>query len=324
MEPPEGLLTENAGNGIHVIDTLYLSRRRFACCYLFVDNGEAAVIETNTNQAVPRILSTMDRLGVQPGQVRYVFLTHIHLDHAGGAGELMRRLPRARLVLHPRGRRHLIDPGKLIESVRQVYGEEKYRELYGDILPVEKERIITAQDHQVIKVGSRELLLLESPGHARHHIVIFDRATRSLFSGDAFGLAYPRFNPDGRRLVFPSTSPTQFDPQAAKESFQKIVDLKPVRVLHTHFSTNGNIEESHRQLCDWIDFSVDITRKRYQEGYRDDALDKVLREDIWANFERKIKESRGTAVTGEEREFLALDTELNAKGLALYIQKLNS
>ena len=324
MELKKELQTKEVAEGIHQVETHYLNREKFACCYLLEDGGEAAVIETNTNNAVPYILAAIDKAGLDRKQVKYVIVTHIHLDHAGGSGELLRHLPEAKFVLHPRGKRHMINPEKLIESVKQVYGEEKYREYYGEIVPVEKNRVITVEDGDTVTVGGRELLMLDTPGHARHHIIIFDKKTRSVFSGDAFGIGYPRYYPEKPGLVFPSTSPTQFDPETALETLGRILDLEPERVLRTHFGSIENIAGNVRALSDWIEFAVDIANKRYNEGLRDEKLAAALEQDIWAQYEKKLKNEAGTDMDEDEREFLFIDAGLNAQGLAHYITKLNS
>jgi glyoxylase-like metal-dependent hydrolase (beta-lactamase superfamily II) len=317
---------EPVGDGIYVVETYYLDRTGFACCYVLEDGGEAAVIETNTNYAVPRVLGTLDRLGIPREQVKYVIITHIHLDHAGGTGELMKNLPAAELVVHPRGRKHMIDPEKLIKSVKQVYGEAKYKELYGDIIPVPKERVKTTNDGDTLRVGSRELRMLDTPGHAKHHNIVFDNKTASVFSGDNFGIGYPRldFGTGASRLVFPSTAPTQFEPEKALETYDRIVDLRPSRVLLTHYGALEDAAGAHAQLRWWIEFSVEIAEKRYNEGYREDDLTKILQQDIWARFENVITKARGSGPTGEDKQWLALDTELNARGLAHYIHKRHS
>ncbi|MFC2154898.1 MBL fold metallo-hydrolase [Acidobacteriota bacterium] len=320
----EEIEIKEVAEGIYEIETHYLNREKFACCYLLEDAGEAAVIETSTNNALPYILRTIDKVGLDRKQVKYVIVTHIHLDHAGGSGELLKHLPEAQFVLHPRGKRHMINPEKLIESVKQVYGEEKYREYYGEIVPVEKERVITVEDGDTITVGSRELLMLDTPGHAKHHVIIFDKKTRSLFSGDAFGIGYPRYHPEKPGLIFPSTSPTQFEPEAARETLRRIAELKPSRVMRTHFGPTENITGNICELEDWINFAVEIALKRYDEGLRDDELAKALETDIWGNFEKKLNEQAGSDLTDDEREFLFIDASLNAQGLAHYVTKLNS
>jgi glyoxylase-like metal-dependent hydrolase (beta-lactamase superfamily II) len=315
---------EHVGDGIYVIETYYLDRTGFTACYLMEDKGEVAIIETNTNYAVPFILGTLSQLGFSKEQVKYVILTHIHLDHAGGTGELMKHLPKAELILHPRGRKHMIDPEKLIKSAKEVYGETKYKELYGEIVPVPKERVQTANDGDEFRLGSRDLQVFDLRGHAKHHLVVLDKNTKALFSGDNFGIGYPRFDFGQFRLVFPSTSPTQFEPDKAVETYQKIVDLVPSRILLTHYGVLEDIEGTHSQLNSWIEFSVEIAEKGYAEGYRDSELVDILEKEIWKNFEKIVKDTRGTGLNEEEKEWLAIDTQINAQGLVHYIQPQNS
>jgi glyoxylase-like metal-dependent hydrolase (beta-lactamase superfamily II) len=315
---------EHVGDGIYVIETYYLNRTGFTACYLMEDKGEVAVIETNTNHAVPFILGTLDQLGLSKQQVKYVILTHIHLDHAGGTGELMKHLPKAELILHPRGRKHMIDPEKLIKSVKAVYGDTKYKELYGDIIPVPKERVQIANDGDEFRLGSRDLQVFDLRGHAKHHLVVLDKKTRAVFSGDNFGIGYPRLEFGKFRLVFPSTSPTQFEPDKALETYQKIVNLDPSRILLTHYGVLKDIEGTHSQLNSWIEFSVEIAEERYNEGYRENDLVDVLEKDLWMRFETMVADARGQGLTPGEKEWLALDTELNAQGLVHYIHQRNS
>jgi glyoxylase-like metal-dependent hydrolase (beta-lactamase superfamily II) len=312
---------EDVGNGFYVVETHYLNRTDYTACYLLEDRGELAVIETNTNHAVPFILGALEQLGFDRKQVKYVILTHIHLDHAGGAGELMRYLPDAHLVLHPRARKHIIDPEKLIKSVKVVYGEAKYRELYGEIVPVPKQRVKVAEDGDRFQVGGRELQMVHLRGHAKHHLVVLDQQTGAILSGDNFGIGYPRFDFGNFRLVFPSTSPTQFEPEMALATYGKIADLKPSRVLLTHYGVLDDTAGTYTQLKSWIEFSVDRVEKRYNEGYRENELARALEQDLWERFETLVTDARGTGLTPEDREWLTLDAELNAQGLTHYIQQ---
>lgn len=315
---------EDVGDGIYIIETYYLNRTDFAACYLMEDKGEVAVIETNTNHAVPFILGTLDQLGLSKEQVKYVILTHIHLDHAGGTGELMKHLPGAKLILHPRGRKHMMNPEKLIESVKAVYGETKYKELYGDIVPVPKGRVQIANDGDGFRLGGRDLQVFDLRGHAKHHLVVLDKKTRAVFSGDNFGVGYPRLEFGKFRLVFPSTSPTQFEPDKALETYQKIVDLDPSRILLTHYGVLEDIEGTHPQLNSWIEFSVEIAEKGYAQGYRDSKLADILEREIWTYFEKIVTGTRGEKLSPGEKEWLELDTGINAQGLVHYIQERNS
>jgi glyoxylase-like metal-dependent hydrolase (beta-lactamase superfamily II) len=314
---------EHVTDNTYTIETLYLGRERYAACYLVEDNGELAIVETNTNYAAPRILDTIDQLGFDKKQVKYVILTHIHLDHAGGAGELMSRLPEAQLVLHPRGRKHMINPEKLIKSVKEVYGEDKYHELYGEIKPIPKERVQIVNAGDFIELGGRKLEVFDMSGHAKHHITILDHKSKSLFSGDNFGIGYPimSFNNE-TRLVFPSTTPTQFEPDRALETYEAIMNIKPARILLTHYGRYENISHGYVQLKNWIRFSLEAVEKRYGEGFREAELENVLEKDLWDHFEKEVSGARGSGLTQAEKDLLDMDTRLNAQGLAFYINKL--
>jgi glyoxylase-like metal-dependent hydrolase (beta-lactamase superfamily II) len=315
---------QNIGDGFYVIETYYLNRTGFTACYLLVDKGEAVVIETNTNHAVPFILGSLELLGIGREQVKYVIVTHIHLDHAGGTGELMKHLPRAELIIHPRGKKHIIDPGKLIESVKEVYGSAQYKELYGEIVPVPGERVQIANDGDEFQLGSRHLQMFDMQGHAKHHLVVLDKNTGTVLSGDNFGIGYPRMDLGGFRLVFPSTSPPQFDPGKALDTYERIAGLNPSRVLLTHYGAIRDIDATLNQLKSWIEFSVEIAGKRYKEGFRKNDLIHILEQDLWERFDAIAAGARGSGMTLEEKEWLAIDIELNAQGLAHYIHKLNT
>src|SRR5512136_3321565 len=144
---PAGPLAKPVGHGVYLIDTLHL-RPGLAASHLVVDSGRAAFVDTGAGPAAPRLLAALDELGIPRENVDYLFLTHVHLDHAGGAGQLMQALPNAKAILHPRGAPHLIDPTKLIAGSIQVYGEALYRELYGELIPIPAERVLVIEDRQ--------------------------------------------------------------------------------------------------------------------------------------------------------------------------------
>ncbi len=315
-----GTITEKIADGIYLIDTGYLNRKKYAASYIILENNEAAIIETNTNHAIPRILEGLEQLNIRREQVKLLILTHIHLDHAGGAGLLIRELPNAKLVLHSRGSRHMVSPEKLIESVKNVYGENKYKEMYGDILPIEKNRIHSVQSIETLNLGDRELFLFETLGHAKHHISIFDKKTKTIFSGDAFGIGYPDFTFGSEHILFPSSSPTQFDPESAIDSINRIVKLKPENICLTHFGSIKNISSAADQLKDWIEFIVKKGNELYSSGLRYKVLSDNLEKIIYERFESIIKKHRECNLTEEERKLLEIDFTLNAQGAALYIE----
>ncbi len=316
-------IPEKITDGIYLVDTLYMGIEKFAASYIVQDNGEIVIVETNTNYAVPRILNSLKALGYDKEAVKYIILTHIHLDHAGGAGLLMDELKNAKLVVHPRGARHMISPNVLVESVKSVYGNDEYNRLYGDIKEIPEERVLSMTDGDSIEVGNRKLSMIYSPGHAKHHNVVYDDFSGSVFSGDAFGIGYPRFRYEKGDLIFPSTSPVQFDPESAINTFKLIADLKPSRILLTHFGSIENVDEAHSQLKKFINMIKESGVKRYSEGLRSDDLDKAISSDIWGIFESRIIELRGRPFTSDEKEHLFLDVDLNGKGTAVYITRKN-
>jgi glyoxylase-like metal-dependent hydrolase (beta-lactamase superfamily II) len=222
-------------HGITAVDTHYL-RPRLDAAHLIVHRGRAAFVDTGTSLAVPRLLQALAQLGVAPDAVDYVFLTHVHLDHAGGAGQLMQALPRARAVLHPRGAPHLVDPARLIAASIQVYGAEKYARLYGEIVPIPAERVHVTHDGERLELAGRPFEFLHTPGHALHHQAIADLDANAIFSGDTFGMAYPEFELEGRAFIVPTTTPTQFDPDQLVASIRRLAARQPESVYLTHYS----------------------------------------------------------------------------------------
>ena len=324
MQNNKSLLIKDFGNQIHAIDSLYLDRENFAACYLVASKNEIAVVETNTNYAVPMILQALEAKGWHRDQVRYVIVTHIHLDHAGGAGKLMEELPHATLVVHPSGEKHLVNPEKLVTSAKSVYGEERFNQLYGDIRPVAQERVLVSEEEMVIDLDNRKLHLFNTPGHAFHHHAIFDDQSGSLFSGDAFGIGYPRFSHGEDRLIFPSTSPTQFDPLLTLSSIKRIVAFEPTQVLLTHFGAVKDVARASEQLNRWLEYVATAADQRFMAGHRGEELLKHLEMDMWKYYQEQSNSLFKRGLSEDERAFLRLDTEINAQGLAHYIHKKHS
>lgn len=194
------------GDGVHAVDSGY-GRPQLAAIHVVVQDGRAAIVDTGSNASVPRVLGALAALGVAPDAVDWVMLTHIHLDHAGGAGSLMCALPAAKLLVHPRGVRHMADPSRLWEATSAVYGAERAFELYGRLVPVPAERIVPATDGLELQLGCRTFRVFDTPGHARHHICIWDASAHAFFTGDTFGLSYRELDADGRSFIVPTTTP---------------------------------------------------------------------------------------------------------------------
>ncbi len=212
------------GNGVFTIDTGY-QRKGLVASHLIQQGDRYAFVDVGTSSCLPVIHSVMADMGILPGQVDYVMVTHVHLDHAGAAGSLMQVLPQAQLVVHPRGARHMIDPSKLIAGATAVYGEERLTTTFGDILPVDAERVIEVGDQASLSLNGRELLFLDTPGHAKHHYCVYDERSQGFFTGDTFGLCYAPFSVNGKSFLFPTTTPVQFDPDALHASINTMMQV---------------------------------------------------------------------------------------------------
>src|SRR5690606_6473732 len=227
------------GDGIHVIDTGFGERPAFCAAYLVVEAGRAAFIDCGTLHSVARMLAVLDAAGVARDAVDWLIATHVHLDHAGGAGALLRELPAATLVVHPRGAPHLVDPAKLTASARQVYGDELFEQAYGGLVPAPAGRVLEATDGHVVELAGRPLLLAHTPGHALHHLSVWDERTRAWFTGDAFGISYREFDVGGRPFAIPTTSPVQFDPQQMKDSIRRLLAARPLACHDPDYGTGA-------------------------------------------------------------------------------------
>ena len=304
------------GNGVYRIDTEYL-RPGLAASHLVVDDGHAAFVDTGAAPAHPRLMQALTELGLAPDQVDYVFLTHVHLDHAGGAGQLMRALPRARAVLHPRGAPHMVDPAKLIAGTVAVYGDTMYRELYGEIVPVAAERMILANDGDRIALGSRTFELLDTPGHARHHYCAHDLDHDDIFSGDTFGISYRDFDTAAGAFIFPTTTPVQFDPAALHSSVDRLMARRPRRMVLTHFGPVGDLERLSGDLHADIDEFVAVARRHAGVPERADRI----AEDMFAYLSARL-DSHGFAGDEELRhQLLDPDVRLNTQGLEVWLAR---
>ena len=229
--PQQVASTTDVGDGVVAVDTLY-QRPLADASHLVVSEGRAAFVDTGTNSSVPLLLDALAQYDLDPGDVDYVFLTHVHLDHAGGAGSLMRQLPNARCVIHPRGAPHMADPAKLIAGTQGVYGKEKAFELYGEIVPIDAQRIIVAGDEDNFCFGGREVRALHTEGHARHHYCLHDPGSRGVFTGDSFGVSYRELDTDNGEIVFPTATPVQFDPAEAHKSVEPAPNRSPQPAPH--------------------------------------------------------------------------------------------
>ncbi len=304
-------------HNIHTIDTGF-KRPFFDAAYLVVEQGRAAFIDSGTKHSVPHLLDTLREAGLEPGAVDWLVLTHVHLDHAGGAGVLMEQLPNAKLVVHPRGARHMIDPSKLWAGASAVYGEEEMQRSYGSIRPVPAERVIEAPDNHVVDLAGRKLTCLDTPGHARHHNAIHDSASGCIFSGDTFGLSYREFDTRNGPFILPTTSPVQFDPDALHRSIDRLLAFAPPAIYPTHYGRIEDVNRLGNDLHEQIDATVAIAVAADGCG---DARHTVLTQGLRELYARRAARHGWTGDAARLEELLGMDIELNAQGLEVWLDK---
>jgi glyoxylase-like metal-dependent hydrolase (beta-lactamase superfamily II) len=304
--------------GIHTIDTGF-HRPGFDAAYLVVESGRGAFVDCGTNHSAPALLRALAETGLDPADVDWLILTHVHLDHAGGAGELMARLPAARLVVHPRGARHMIDPSKLVAGATAVYGETEMARSYGAIRPVPATRVVEAADGHVAVLAGRALVCVETPGHALHHNAIRDERSNAFFTGDTFGLSYREFDTANGAFVLPTTTPVQFDPDALHASIDKLLGHRPEAMYLTHYGRVGDVPRLAADLHEQIDAMVAIAIAHA----RNDAADRrAAIEDDLARLCFGRARRHGCAFDEERlRELLGMDIELNAQGLEVWLDR---
>ena len=312
------LNVSNIADGISVIDSGYFSKD-FAAIYLLRQGNEVAIIETGNKYSATNVQKALKMDGLSFSDVTYIIPTHVHLDHAGGAGELMNRCQNAQLIVHPRGARHMINPSKLIEGAMAVYGEENFNKLYGEIIPIDSSRVIEADDNFILDFEGRELKFIDTPGHARHHFCVWDKQTESMFTGDTFGISYRDLDKENEVYIFPSTSPVQFDPEALIKSIYKIMEYKPQRVCLTHFAAIKPTQKVVDQLIDGIHFVSNLAKKYATEN---DA--ELIIQDEMMNYLLKGIKKVGNDNLEFCRDRLKLDVEINTQGLIYWQQKISS
>ncbi|MCL2345591.1 MAG: MBL fold metallo-hydrolase [Desulfobulbus sp.] len=303
-------------NGIIAFDAGYV-RPLLVAIHMVVERGRVAFIDTGSQEALPRALAALQRLGLPVSAVDYVILTHIHLDHAGGAGGMMAAFPNARLVVHPRGARHMAEPSRLIAGVTAVYGADYVARVYGEIVPIPAERIIAAADGHVIDLAGRSLRCLDTPGHARHHLCIADPASKGIFTGDMFGISYRQLDVDGRPFIFPTTTPTQFEPEEMRQSIQRLLDLQPEAVYLTHYSRLIDVPQRGAELLRRLDAMIALAEAAADAGeQRHDRLQQAMTGYLLA-------EVRAHGCTLDEAavlDILGTDIELNTQGLCVWLE----
>lgn len=306
----------SVAHGIHTIDTAF-QRDHFDAAYLIVQDGRGAFVDCGTTHSLPNLLACVAQAGLTPADIDWLIVTHVHLDHAGGAGALMQQLPNAKLVVHPRGAQHMIDPTRLIAGATAVYGEAEIARSYGQIVPVPAERVVVAEDGHRVSLASRELVCVDTPGHARHHFCVWDAVSRSWFTGDTFGLSYRELDHAGGAFIIPTSSPVQFEPEAMHASIRRLMQESPEGMYLTHYGRVEGTARLAQELHEQIDAMVAIAQRCNGEPERHHLLVDAL----GALYVARLRLQGSPLDASEVLRVLAMDIELNAQGLACWLDR---
>lgn len=305
---------QHLGHGIYHLDTHYI-KPGVASFYCIVHNHDIAVIETGTSRSLPYLQSFLSDLKLSADRVKYIIPTHVHLDHAGGAGVMMQAFPNAQLIIHPRGARHMIDPTKLVSATKGVYGELLFNQFYGNIPSIDESRVISAEHESRFHLNDRELLIVDTPGHAYHHFCVVDSFSQGIFTGDTFGQSYPNLIYQNKRIVLPTTTPIHFNPEALFGSIDLLMSFQPERMYLTHFNMLPEpalvVDQYKSTLQDFVQLTESI--KPVDDTFLPTMI-KEMGELISNQFELPpdlIKTQ------------LAMDIKLNSQGLAYWYQHRN-
>jgi glyoxylase-like metal-dependent hydrolase (beta-lactamase superfamily II) len=315
--PQQMAQTTDVGNSIVAIDTQYM-RPLLDASHLIVADGRAAFVDTGTNFSVPLLLDAMRQQDLDAGDVDYLFLTHVHLDHAGGAGLLMRELPNATCVIHPRGAPHMADPTKLIAGTNAVYGELRALELYGEIVPIDADRIVAPADEQRFEFGDRQLQALYTEGHARHHYCLHDAQSNGVFTGDSFGISYRELDTSRGEFIYPTTTPSHFEPDAAHKAVDRIMGLEPDKLYLTHYSRVDDVERLAGDMHECIDGFVAIAERHRDAADRSEAIQASMLEYL----SDRLSDHGYSGDSDAMWSIIDVDVVLNSQGLDAWLSWL--
>jgi len=301
---------------IHLIDGYDLGVEGRTGIYV-INEDELTLIETGPSPSVNYIIKGLEELGFTLDQVKYIIVTHIHLDHAGGAGVLAKQCPNAKVVVHPRGEGHLENPKKLVAGARAVYGDS-FSELFDPIYPIDKDRLLVKDEGDTLEIGPVcTLKFYSTPGHAKHHFSIYDPVSNGMFTGDTVGIRYEQLVEDGIDLFLPSTSPNHFNPSDMHDSINRIADMNLDRIYFGHFGMTESPKGTLKQVSNWLDIFMEIAEEVAAEDESYDVLSERL-------FGRVRTYLRDQDVPDEHKAYILinLDMQVSSLGIIDYFKKI--
>ncbi len=300
---------QEIANATHLIDVRHEGRPSIIAAAVLTLADGVAIVDPGPASTVPALTEGLAASGIGVPDIRAVLLTHIHLDHAGATGTLVRENPRVTVLVHERGAKHIIDPTKLLNSAQRLYGDDMER-LWGRVEPVPEANLRVLSEHDDLTIGDRPIESVYTPGHASHHVSYLDERTGTAFVGDAAGI---RINQS--RIVLPATAPPEIDVDTIERSFDRIAAWNPARLMLTHFGTVEDIAEHGAQMKNRLrEWAAHVRRSLDEPGTDEERA-------------ARFSESVGSGLRDEVDEDLARTYEkggpldLSWYGLARYWRK---
>lgn len=307
------------GHGISLLDVRDLGREKRTGTYV-IQEEKLTIIETSGSPSIPYILQGLEQLGLKAADIQYIIVTHIHLDHAGGAGLLLEKCPKAKVIVHPKGKRHLIDPSRLIQGAKAVYGE-KFEEFFEPVVPVPEDRLIVKRDGETLEIGhDRILTFLDTPGHAYHHFSIYDPKSNGIFTGDTVGIIYTLLLENGLDFYLPTTSPNHFNPESMLQSADRIEKLGISRIYFGHFGMSEDPSAAFRQLRFWLPMFVEAGQQVADSSLSFEKKTEAVYQTLKKKVTRYLDE-RKVPRTSNVYEILDLDLTICSMGIVDYFEK---
>ena len=274
------------GHDLYLIDAYLFDEPTRLSCYLF-DTPNRVLVECGPSRSIDHLYAALDAIGID--DIATMAVTHIHLDHAGGAGHFAQRFPGARIAVHTDGARHLVDPSRLWSSATRIWGEEGMQQLWGPIEAIDAARIDVIDEGSRIPLGGgRWLDVMATPGHARHHVVFADDQSGGYFVGDAVGIAFPHGH-----VVQPVTPPPDFDPHLVTEQLRRLAARTPGFLGFAHFGPNRDpqavLAEAEQRLWQWVEWvrdHPDADPSAMRDWVLGDYHDHGIPEEIAARYDR--------------------------------------
>lgn len=308
-------MTMQIGSNVHLVD---LCERGTAgrTCGMLLTTPRPTIVEPGSANSLQVWLDRLEEANLPRDEVAYIVVTHVHLDHGGGAGALAEVLPNARVVVHPRGARHLANPERLINGARAIFGD-KLESYWGTVTPVPEQKLLVPEaDEQLDLGGGHRLRFLDAPGHAKHQYAVLEEGSGCLYAADELGVRYPSINLEHGDYVLPTTTPNQFDPDAMIASAARFTAMRPETIVMSHFGVSRDEPEALKERL------TAQVRAFVAAGEQDGRPlpPEQIKERLLAHLQADIA-AYGLTWNDAIAATLEFDTELSALGIADYYQR---